>query len=339
VSAEEHYQRALKLAAQGEESRAEAEFRAAWVQNPDEDKYVHGLTVFYIHNQKFDQAIAVLKDHVSRHGPTVLGYTLQGEMLFVQKRYAPAYESLRRALELSKNQDPRAHQLIGLIYMAHSRYIEAMEELKVAAEQEPDSAQVRYYYGRMCYENGHYAQARDEFIACLKLQPAYPRALENLGLCYEALQDEAKAVEAYRQAIEFVRTGRTPPSDDPYVDYAVLLAKKGQTDLAISMLREGLGINPDSARANFQLGRVLFDLGKYEEAEKLLLCSIKLDPTYSRPHYVLGRLYRVEKRPTEANLQFSIFEKLNKIPENREPQITGHPRLSVDSRPVPAPAP
>ena len=41
----------------------------------------------------------------------------------------------------------------------------------------------------------------DEFLACLKVQPAYRRALENLALCYEALQDFAKAFDCYRKAI------------------------------------------------------------------------------------------------------------------------------------------
>jgi tetratricopeptide (TPR) repeat protein len=112
VSAEEHYQSALRLVAGGEESRAGVEFRKAWEQNPSEDEYVYGLTMFYIQHQEFDQAAAVLKDHVARRGPTALGYTLQGELPFVQKRYALAYESLGRALELSGNlrlPGPRTH--------------------------------------------------------------------------------------------------------------------------------------------------------------------------------------------------------------------------------------
>jgi tetratricopeptide (TPR) repeat protein len=210
VAAEEHYQRALKLVARADESGARVEFRRAWEQDPGEDKYVQGLTMCYIHHQEFDQAAAVLKDNVARRGPTSLGYTLQGELFFVEKQYALAYESLGRALELSRNQGYRAHELIGLIYIEYRRYKEALEEFGMAAEQGPNSAQVRYYHGRMYYQNGNHIQARDEFTACLKLQPGYPRALENLGLCFEALQDFPKALDCYRQAIalEDAKKGR-----------------------------------------------------------------------------------------------------------------------------------
>ena len=92
VSSEEHYQRALKLVARADESGARVEFRRAWEQDPGEDKYVQGLTMCYIHHQEFDQAAAVLKDNVARRGPTSLGYTLQGELFFVEKQYELADE-------------------------------------------------------------------------------------------------------------------------------------------------------------------------------------------------------------------------------------------------------
>ncbi|PYV26551.1 MAG: hypothetical protein DMG24_06835 [Acidobacteria bacterium] len=60
---------------------------------------------------------------------------------------------------------------------------------------------MRYYCARLLYSTGRYEEARDQFLACLRVQPGFPRALENLGLCYEALRDDAKATEAYLEAI------------------------------------------------------------------------------------------------------------------------------------------
>jgi lipopolysaccharide biosynthesis regulator YciM len=81
------------------------------------------------------------------------------------------------------------------------------------------------------------------------------------------LQDIPKAIDAYERAIHLEKVGKTPPSEDPYVEYAVLMANQGETEKSISLLKEGLSKNPRSARANFELGRVLFKAGQLENAE------------------------------------------------------------------------
>jgi uncharacterized protein HemY len=55
--------------------------------------------------------------------------------------------------------------------------MEALEELRIAAQQNPESPQAHFYYGRICYTTADYATARDEFQACLQLQADYPEAL------------------------------------------------------------------------------------------------------------------------------------------------------------------
>jgi tetratricopeptide (TPR) repeat protein len=187
---------------------------------------------------------------VARRGASALGWQLQGELLFAQKQYQLAHESLLRSSELS-NENYRAHQLIGLIHIVGRRDLEAGEELQIAAQQNPNSPQARFFLGRIYYRRGQPARARDEFLACLRIQADYPKATENLGLCYEALQDIPKAIDAYERAIHLEKVGKTPPSEDPYVEYAVLMANQGETEKSISLLKEGLSKNPRSARAKF----------------------------------------------------------------------------------------
>lgn len=322
VSAEEHYQRALRLVARGEESKARVEFRAAWEQTPGEDKYVYGLTMFYIHHQEFDQVAAVLKDHVARRGQTSLGYTLQGELFFKQKQYALAYESLGRALELSGNQGYRAHELIGLIYIEHRRYKEAMRELQIAAEQEPKSAQARYYHGRMCYENGYYTRARDEFTACLELQPAYPRALENLGLCFEALGDFPKALDSYRKAIALEEAKNGRKNAEPFAYCGRLLLDRQQIEEALQVLRRAVAVSPGSFLVNYELGRGLLKLGQFEDAKHFLLVAKDLDPKFPQTYYLLGKICQRQQQPKAAAQYWATFQQLNRNAENREIPIT-----------------
>jgi tetratricopeptide (TPR) repeat protein len=321
VVAEQHYGRAVELATSGAAAPPEKEFRSAWERNPENFKYVQGLTAFYIHDHQYEKAIDVLRDHTTRHGATALGWTLQGELLFEQKNYPAAYECLRKALEVSQN-NSRAHELIGLIFVVYQKDMEALEELKTAAAQNPSSPQIQFFLGRIYYKTGNYPQARDQFQACLRLQPGYPTALENLGLCYEALNDFGNAAQCYAQAVDLDKAGKNPASENPYIEYGLLLARQADAERAESMLRQGLARKPNSARANFELGRFLFGLEQYDEAERLLRRSADLDANFSRPHFFLAKLYQKRKRAAQANEEFALFEELDKVPVNRQPRIT-----------------
>jgi tetratricopeptide (TPR) repeat protein len=322
--AERQYERAIELNNKSSgTASAEASFRAAWLAAPDNERYVRALATFYIHREQFDRAITVIRDHVARNGATALGYALQGELLFVQKQYGLAYESLMRAVELSHGSDYRVHELLGLIHVIDRHDPDAVHELQVAATQNPASPQTHFWLGRTLYRTGRYAEARVEFEKCLSLQPSYPKALENLALCHEALQNDQKAVELYDRAIELDRGGDTPPSEDPYIDYALLLARHGESARAESLMHEGLKRNPDSARASFELGRLLFQTGRTEESEAPLRHAIALDPKFSRPHYILARVLGKLNRNQESLDEFARFHNLDSDPTNREPKLTG----------------
>ena len=99
-------------------------------------------------------------------------------------------------------------------------------------------------------------------------------------------------------------------------------ANQGETEKSISLLEDGLSKNPRSARANFELGRVLFKAGQLENAERYLHDAATLDPNFSRPHFFLGKLYQKQNRLKEANVHWSLFRKLDGNSENREAQIT-----------------
>jgi tetratricopeptide (TPR) repeat protein len=319
--AERSYVRALEFVAAGDAVRAEAAFHKAWETDPTDARYVRDLTIHYIHGHEYSQATQVIRDYVHRLGPTALAWTLQGELLFEQKQYDPAFQSLRSALDLS-SENYRAHELVGLIFAANRRYALALDELKIAAQQNSNSAQVHFYCGRLYYQAADYPAARDEFLQCLRLQPNYPDARANLGLAYEALQEPARAEEQYRQAIEADRSGKSAASALPYVCQAVMMRKNRDSGGAAALLNQALERDPRSAWANFEQGKLLFDERQDAAAEPFLKKSAELDEHFSRPHFFLGRLYQRSGRVQEANQEFATFQQLDRDPDNRQPQMT-----------------
>ena len=210
------------------------------------------------------------------------------------------------------------HEVLGLIWTIRRQNDAALLELGKASALDPEQAQIRYYYGRLLYSTGRFREARDEFLACLKIQPQYPRAVENLGLCYEALQDSLKASECYRKAIALEDAKQGGKNAEPYAYYGRFLLDEGQPEGAISVLRRAAEVSPHSLIANYELGRALFNVGELKDAESVLCAAANLDPKFPQTYYLLGKICQREQRPKEASQYWTTFELLNRNPENRE---------------------
>ncbi len=314
--AEQHQVRGQELLLAGDETRAENEFRAAVAKGPKADKHVRSLALFYIARGRYDEAIGVIREYVKLCGVTALGYELEAELLFHQKLYDPALEAVLGSLKLY-NHSARMHQLLGLIYVVKRQDAAAALELRKAVELDPNHAQTRYFLGRVLYTTGAYAEARDQFLACLKFQPGYRKALENLGLCYEALQDYPNATQAYRDAIALEERQAGPKHAEPYAFYGAMLARSSESEKALSVLREAVTVSPRSFVANYHLGKLLLNLGRTEEAEKFLLAAADLAPKFSRTYYLLGNLRQKQNRRPEAERYFEMFKEFDRVPENR----------------------
>ena len=197
--------------------------------------------------------------------------------------------------------------------------------MEVAAQQNPTSPQIRFYLGRLHSETSDFSAARDDFVECLKSKSDYPRALENLGLAYEALGDTSSALTRYRQAVDLEKSGKTPRSEYPYICLGLLLEKQGETTEAMALLTQGWQRNPNSSWANFELGRFLFNANHEDSAEYYLKRAETLDKNFARVHFLLGRLYQKTNRLQEARAELSLFQELDKVLENRKPRSTFQP--------------
>ena len=253
-------------------------------------------------------------------GATALGYALEAEVLFQQRHYNDAMGAIIASLKLYPD-NARMHQLLGLLLIMERDYTDASTELQKAEQLDPNDADIRYYYGRALYLGGHDAEARDQFLACLKNDPQYRKALENVGLSYQAINDYGNAAKYFQQAMEREKTENVKHGE-PFGYYGAMLMETGQPKQALPILQEGIAASPRSLVVNFELGRVLFALGQPQQAQHFLEVAENLNPEYAQTHYLLGRIYNQQKRAKDAEQEFKKFQDLDKNPANREFPIT-----------------
>jgi tetratricopeptide (TPR) repeat protein len=316
----QHYEHGLELYSSGDRAGAEQEFRKAVEENPTEGQFAASLSKLYVAESQPNAALEVIRAYTKVCGVTALGYALEAEVLFQQRHYDDALGAIVSSIKLYPD-NARMHQLLGLLLIMERDNTDASLELQKAEQLDPNSADVRYYYGRTLYLTGHYAEARDQFLACLKSDPQYRKALENVGLSYQAVNDYADAARYYQLAIEREKR-ESAKHGEPFGYFGAMLMEMGQPKQALPVLQDGLAASPHSLVVNFELGRVLIALDQPEQAQHFLLAAENLDPRYAPTHYLLGRLYNRQKRGQEAEREFKKFQDLDKDPANREFPIT-----------------
>ncbi|PKP57053.1 MAG: hypothetical protein CVT89_05130, partial [Candidatus Altiarchaeales archaeon HGW-Altiarchaeales-2] len=90
-----------------------------------------------------------------------------------------------------------------------------------------------------------------------------------------------------------------------------LLANLKRYEEAEKEFREAIRINPNDAEAHNNLGNLLADLNRYEEAEKEYGEAIRINPNYTEAHNGLGILLSDLKRYEEAEKEYREAIRLN----------------------------
>ena len=198
---------------------------------------------------------------------------------------------------------------LALAYIAMRRGDWARPELERLAAAEPLNTVYVYWLARLDYDRGRYDAAIARLRTVVEREPAFVRAYDNLGLCYQAQHQPEEAVRQYREAIRRTReTGEKWPW--PFVNLGILLKQRGEMQEAEALFREALEADPTFAPALYNLGTVLEQTERTEDALQMLRRAAAADATYAEPHFALSRIYRRRGLTAEADAALARFQQL-----------------------------
>ncbi len=194
---------------------------------------------------------------------------------------------------------------------------DAESTLLRAIETDPRGQDAIYALGRMYYQQARYDAAIEQFRKVLALDPKSYKAYDNLGLCYEGLNDNPQAIRNYLSDSDLVFKDH-PEYDWTYGNLANLMLKLGEYRKAFDLSVEAAKRNPNSARNCFLTGKALVKLDKPELSERWLKRASELDPDYAEPRYLLSQVYRQLGRQEDARRELEAFQEIGKrMPRKR----------------------
>jgi tetratricopeptide (TPR) repeat protein len=293
-----------------------------------------------IRQRKYQEAVPLLQAYLKDFPKSSRAYYDLGYATFRTHDFRTSITSLSRSLSLNSH-NPEAHKILGLDCSFVGRYDLAEQELREAIRQEPSSAEIHYFLGRLFYTRGVYPLAKEEFEKALHLDDQYMKAWDNLGLTMEALGDDTRALQCYKTAMD-LNEKQKQRSEWPYVNVSAFYNRQVQPDLAIAYAQKAIGFNPRSAPANVQLARAYRVLGDWQKCVEAAQQAVDLNPWTSDAYYIMGIALRKLGKIEESRAAMAKFEQIHQEEQIDLPQKLGiasrikgdHPRpLNPDEEP------
>lgn len=247
----------------------------------------------------------------------------------------------REALERAATLDPKlaiAKSELGMMDLAAGDKVRAEDELRAALLMDPQFAPARGNLGLLLVLKGDTVGAEQMFRQAVEDDPTYAQGYLNLGLLLASRDDFSSAEQELEnaaslapkdvrvssalgkvnmrlgktdRAIAFFRQSATeaPQSAELHIELAIALADTYDLVGALQESEKAVRLAPQSVSAQFNRGRILFDLGRVDEARSALKATCSLAPDLPEPQYYLALL---EKQ--QGNL-LTAAELLRKVVE------------------------
>lgn len=195
-----------------------------------------------------------------------------------------------------------SHFLTSVVLERTGKYPEAVEELRKAADLNPESASLQRELLRI------YFQIQDFDNALIMARRAVKNDPDNVvlhiwhGRIAFQLDQVDEAVAAFSHAAEL-----DPESTVGYEALAEIQEQTNDLVGAIEMYEKLVTISPDSARLHYHLGRSLHEIGEYDAAATTLERSLELNPDLTPSHFILGITYQETGDLEAAIKQFRAY--------------------------------
>lgn len=251
---------------------------------------------------------SLVRSYLATNSDSADAHFLLGYVLFREKR---AKDSLAEFTAGAKYHRPKADDFMTIAsdYVLLGDYVDADKWFTEVTTERPDDAEAWYLLGRTQYNESDYRNAILSFQHALALRPKYVEAENNLGLCWQDINENEKAKASFHLAIAW--QGDPPSDSQPFLNLGTLLAEANQFDEALPYLTKAVALSPDNPRAHEELAHVYEATNNLPKAQSELEQAIAQAPKSSSLHFKLARIYRHEGLQAQAKHELELCEKLN----------------------------
>ncbi len=244
---------------------------------------------------------AEAKNVLMRSGcPELSSCLLLGSSEALSTDLPAAVSTFQTAVRLAP-QNPDPYFRLALAFLQGKRDDEARETLAVGLDAIPHSALL--LYGRaILYEHlGNYEEAISSATKSIEQNPSSADVWSFLGRVHAHQGQGEEADNAFRKALQL------GGGVDAAVDYAEFMTHGGRYLDAEKMLNDLHQSHANDPAVNLSLGRLYRAQGRYEQALVFLHRAVEQDPQNPAAHYALAITLERLHRDIEAKKELDLF--------------------------------
>lgn len=160
----------------------------------------------------------------------------------------------------------------------------------------PDAAQREYTAAQRDLEKRDTASAIRRLERAVEIAPQFATAWNNLGTIAYQTGNFLRAEECFREGLR-----QDPTLYEPLVNLGGVLINLRKLDEALELNVHAVLVRPGDALANSQLGMTYFEIGNFDSAVKYLERARKIDPAhFSHPQIYLAEIHLRRGEKAEA---------------------------------------
>ncbi len=328
-------------------------YSRALVYDKDNPQIYKNLSLAYRHKKKYKEAIENAKKSIALNPEDLNTLTLLGNIYFETGNYNEAIKQYNRALEISPGNPPvlynlasalmkkgdefaaveyfkkagasdkigevahRAYSRLGVLYTERNDLPAAIKYLKEAVSIRPNDPVNSYNLGIAYLKQNEKDKALELLSKAEKYGEKDSQMLQNIGEAYFSLKDYNRSLALYNKILSVNKRNIRILSRIAEIYY-----KKGELDRAYENYRKITLIEPatENARiAYLNMGNILDDSLKYDEAIKAYQKALSISPKDSSAYFNIGIAYKHAGKPEKAINSWK--ESIRLDPENPKSYI------------------
>lgn len=227
-----------------------------------------------------------------------------------------AINELQQAIKLDPlNED--YYLDLGEVFGANRAYYAAVALFEAATKVLPNSEKLEFALALSHQLGGNSEKCVEILQDILKKTPHFEPAYKVLAESYDGAEEWDKLVEVAKQIQQLNEQNYWGWYFEAKAKFELARLKAVDFDEAEKILIRAIKLQPTAPDGNFLLGKLRASQGRYPEALKLFTAVIQINPNYAPAHYHLANVYKQMGQKELSKKEFEIHDKLKKEEKTR----------------------